>query len=105
MQAMSSVVVGRRVRLVLAILYATALVGFAVWFPQSSSTVPMLMIALGLPLVFRLVPRNYLYGMRSPRTLWTTDEIWYRQNVITGIVMVGIGVAWLFVVAIRAVSS
>lgn len=26
--------------------------------------------ALGLPLVFRLVPRNYLYGTRTARVIW-----------------------------------
>lgn len=90
----------KRVRLIVALVYATSLVGLTFWLlPKSPATVPMLMIALGLPLVFRLVPRNYLYGMRSPRTLWTTEDTWYRQNVITGVVMVGIGVFWLLVVA------
>jgi len=86
----------KRVRLIAAVVYATSLVALALWLlPKWSATSPMLLIALGLPLVFRLVPRNYLYGMRSPRTLWTTDDSWYRQNVITGVVMVGIGVVWL----------
>jgi hypothetical protein len=40
-------------------------------------------------------------GMRSPRTLWTTEETWYRQNVITGVVMVTVGIVWLAVVAAR----
>jgi hypothetical protein len=39
--------------------------------------------------------------MRSPRTLWTTEETWYRQNVITGVVMVTVGIVWLAVVAAR----
>jgi hypothetical protein len=47
-------------------------------------------------------PLGWRKGMRSPRTLWTTEEIWYRQNVITGVVMVGVGVVWLVVVATRS---
>jgi hypothetical protein len=98
-------IAGKRGRLIVALVYATSLVGVAVWLlPKSPAIGPMLMVALGLPLVFRLVPRNYLYGMRSPRTLWTTEDAWYRQNVITGVVMVGIGVVWLLVVTARSVA-
>ena len=83
-------------RLIAALAYATGACALVMGvFPRSAATAPGLMILLGLPLVFRLVPRNYLYGMRSPRTLWTTQETWYRQNVITGVAMVGVGIAWL----------
>ena len=75
---------------------------FAVWmFPRTAVTAPLLFTALGLPLVFRLVLRNYLYGMRSPRTLWTTEETWYVQNVSTGVAMVAIGLLWLIALAVR----
>jgi hypothetical protein len=90
------------VRLVLALVYATVIFALAVWmFPRTAATAPLLFIALGVPLAFRLVPRNYLYGMRSPRTLWTSEETWYIQNVITGVVMVAIGVLWLIALAVR----
>lgn len=86
------------VQLVLVLLYATALV----WLlPESSVRGPILFIALGLPLVFRLVPRNILYGARTQRALLTTEASWYRQNVITGVAMVLIGVVWIGVLAIR----
>ena len=86
----------RRMRMVTAWIYAAGVAGLLIWgLPRTGATIPMLLILLGLPLVFRLVPRNYLYGMRSPRTLWTSEETWYRQNTITGVVMVGIGVIWL----------
>ena len=85
-------------RLAAAIAYAALLV----WLlPTTAATGPILMIGLGLPLVFRLVPRNWLYGMRTPRTLLTTNETWYRQNLITGVAMVLIGVVWLAVLAVR----
>jgi hypothetical protein len=85
-----------KLNLIAALAYATAGCALCGWvMPRSAATVPSLMILLGLPLAFRLVPRNYLYGMRSPRTLWTTEETWYRQNVITGIVMIAAGIAWL----------
>jgi len=65
--------------------------------PKNETTGPILMIALGLPLIFRLVPRNWLYGTRTLRTLRGPDDHWYRQNVITGVVMVLVGVVWAVV--------
>jgi len=83
-------------RMVAAWLYAVGVAGLLLWvLPRTATTMPIILILLGLPLMLRMVPRNYLYGMRSPRTLWTTEETWYRQNTITGVVMVGIGVIWL----------
>ena len=92
----------KRLRLLLALVYCVVVASAAVWvLPRTGATVPLLMVALGVPLMFRLVPRNYFYGMRSPRTLWTTEEAWYRQNIITGVVMVGGGLIWLVVPAVR----
>ena len=92
----------KHVRLATAYAYAAAVCALATWLlPRKAALVPLVFIALGLPLVFRLVPRNYLYGMRSPRTLWTTEETWYVQNVITGLAMVAIGTVWLIVLAVR----
>jgi hypothetical protein len=51
--------------------------------------------------VFRLVPRNWLYGMRTSRTLWTTEEAWYRQNVIAGGILVAAGIVWLGALMVR----
>ena len=88
----------RYIRLALALGYASLIV----WLAQKTQiTGPVLMIALGLPLVFRLVPRNWLYGTRSLRTLRGSEETWNRQNVITGVVMVIVGVVWLIVLATR----
>ena len=89
-------VLTKRVRMVTAVIYAGGVAGLLLWvLPRTGATMPAILILLGLPLIFRMVPRNYLYGMRSPRTLWTSEETWYRQNTITGIVMVVIGVLWL----------
>jgi hypothetical protein len=62
---------------------------------RTAAAVPLLMIALGVPLVFRLVPRNWFYGQRTLRTLRGPEEIWYRQNTITGVAMLLIGIVWL----------
>jgi hypothetical protein len=89
-------VLSKRLRMIAALSYATAAAGLLLWgLPRTAATMPMMFILLGLPLIFRMVPRNYLYGMRSARTLWTTEETWYRQNTITGVVMVAIGALWL----------
>src|SRR5262245_34054027 len=98
---MNTVVPSKRIRLVVAVAYGAAVCAVATRLPTSTATVPLLIIALGFPLIFRLVPRNYLYGMRSPRTLWTTEETWYRQNTITGVVMVLAGLVWLVMLAAR----
>ncbi len=75
-----------------------------VWFVPGSVPArnPVLLILLGLPLIFRLVPRNWLYGTRTPHTMWSSQETWYLHNQFTGIAMLVIGVIWLAVVAVRA---
>jgi hypothetical protein len=85
-------------RLVVFLAYAGLLL---VYTPRNAVTVPVLMIALGLPLAFRLVPRNLFYGQRDWRTLRGREETWYMQNVITGVAMVLIGSVWLAVLAVR----
>jgi hypothetical protein len=79
-----------RGRLVVLLAIASALV----WFiPESPAKLPLLMILLGLPLVFGLVPKNWLYGMRSPRTMFWSDDVWYTQNRITGVAMLSFGLS------------
>jgi len=91
----------KRLQMAGALVYAAVMVTGVMWtFERSTVAVPVLMLALGLPLLFRLVPRNYFYGMRSARTLWTNEATWYRQNVITGVVMVLTGAIWLAVLAV-----
>jgi hypothetical protein len=92
----------KRLQLAGVITYAAAMVAGVVWtIERSAVAVPLLMLALGAPLILRLVPRNYFYGMRSARSLWTDEATWYRQNVITGVVMVLAGAIWLAVLAVR----
>ena len=62
---------------------------------------PTMLIALGLPLIFRLVPRNWLYGLRTPYTLRNSEETWYRQNVISGVALVSVGAIWLAMLVVR----
>ena len=85
------------------LVYGTGLAALAASCDDAAASMPLLLIALGLPLAFRLVPRNWLYGMRSPRTLLTTEETWYRQNVITGVAFVMVGTVWLVVLAVKTV--
>lgn len=86
-----------QVRIGVALLYVLLLL----WLiPRTPARPPLLLIALGLPLIFRLVPRNYLYGMRTLRTLRGSEETWYRQNIITGVALVAGGVVWLGVLVL-----
>ena len=103
--AVASATKYKAVRVILAIAYPLAgIVLGKVFFPRTEATGPLIMIALGVPLIFRLVPRNWIYGTRSLRTLFGTEETWYRQNVITGVAMVLVGIVWLGVLATRALS-
>jgi hypothetical protein len=73
-----------------------------VWLiPESPARTPVLLILLGLPLIFGWVPKNWLYGMRTPRTLFSSNEVWYMQNRITGIAMFVIGFVWLVIIVGR----
>ena len=81
-----------------------ALVTTVLWFVPSSVAArnPLLLIVLGIPLIFKLVPRNWLYGTRTPRTMWVAPETWYIQNQITGVALLVVGLVWLAVVTLRA---
>jgi hypothetical protein len=87
-----------RVRRLALLAAASALVWFV---PDSPAKGATLMILLGIPLVLGLVPKNWLYGMRTPRTLFSSDDVWYMQNRITGVAMVAIGLVWAVVLATR----
>jgi hypothetical protein len=89
-----------RLQMAGALAYATAVIAAFIWLRAERLAAPLVLVALGIPLIFRLVPRNYLYGMRTARTLWGDEATWYRQNVITGIACVVAGVIWLIVQAL-----
>jgi hypothetical protein len=57
-----------------------------------------LLIAAGIPLWLRRVPRNSLYGMRFASTL-SDDRIWYAINARCGRDLVGIGAGYLVLLA------
>jgi uncharacterized membrane protein len=42
-----------------------------------------LFVLLAIPLILRKVPRNGVYGFRTPKTL-RSDEIWYAANAFFG---------------------
>lgn len=46
-------------------------------------TVSGLLVLLGIPLYFRIVPPNRFYGFRTQRTL-TGPKAWYAVNRVTG---------------------
>lgn len=51
----------------------------------------MLFIIIGLPLAFRKIKRNYLYGYRLSFYVMNNDDIWYTVNEIGGKHLVIIG--------------
>lgn len=85
-------------RVWLIAIVAAALASQAL-IPESPYKWPLLAILLSLPLIFGLVPRNWLYGLRTPRTLWTSEETWYRQNRISGVALLLFGIVRLVMLA------
>jgi len=61
--------------------------------------IPALLIAAAaVPLILGLVPRNRLYGVRTPRTL-SADRIWYPANRRGGGVFFAASASYLMVAA------
>lgn len=56
--------------------------------------VPLLIVALNIPLILGVVRRNSLYGFRTRRTL-SSDAVWYPANRVAGIAMLIAGLVWL----------
>jgi hypothetical protein len=56
--------------------------------------VPFMLVSLSLPLIYQIVPRNRLYGFRTPYTL-SSEDVWYRANKICGIALLAAGMFWL----------
>ena len=62
-----------------------------------------LLAVLSLPLVFRMVPMNRVYGIRSPKA-FVSDSNWYAINAYGGRVLMAYGVA-LFAFGLLARDS
>ena len=56
--------------------------------------VPLVLIALAIPLILERVPPNHVYGFRTPYTM-SSSEVWYRANRISGIALLTAGIVWL----------
>jgi uncharacterized membrane protein len=57
-----------------------------------------LLFLLAIPLVFKLVPQNPFYGVRTPRTL-VDKELWYRANKYIGWALIFSSIFYLLVAA------
>lgn len=70
--------------------------------PWGALFVATVSIALAIPVILKKVPRNWLYGFRTPKTL-ASDRVWYEANRIAGWGLLTVGVVTLIVVGLRAV--
>jgi uncharacterized membrane protein len=61
--------------------------------------VPLVIIAVSIPLILGMVPRNHWYGFRTPKTL-SSDGVWYQANRIGGRYFVITGLIQLVAIAI-----
>lgn len=57
--------------------------------------VALMLMFLAVPLMLKLVPRNWLYGFRTPRTM-ASDEVWYPANQVCGVTLLIAGAIWFF---------
>lgn len=55
---------------------------------------PLAIVVLSVPLMLEWVPRNPIYGFRTPRTL-SEDRVWYPANRVAGIALGCAGMIWL----------
>jgi uncharacterized membrane protein len=58
----------------------------------------LLLIAAGIPMWLRRIPRNALYGVRFASAL-SDDRIWYEINARCGRALVGIGLGYLILLS------
>lgn len=56
--------------------------------------IPVVILLLAVPQILGMVPRNNIYGLRTPRTL-SSDLVWYPANRTAGIFMALAAVVWL----------
>ena len=62
---------------------------------------PILILALGIPLASQWVPPNRFYGYRTATT-FASVEAWYRVNRAAGLALIGAGLISGFIVALLA---
>ena len=55
---------------------------------------PATMILLSIPLLFDMVPRNWMYGVRTRETM-ASDAAWAAGNRLGAIALIGASVVWL----------
>ena len=59
---------------------------------------PITIIVLSIPMVLNLLPRNWLYGIRTRETM-ASDAAWEAANRLGGLVIIGACVIWLVAAA------
>lgn len=63
--------------------------------PGLFALVGLSLCAVSIPLIRGKVPRNYVYGFRTPKTL-KSDAIWYPANRVAGICLYQAGRVTVF---------
>jgi uncharacterized membrane protein len=55
---------------------------------------PITMIILSIPMLFDVLPRNWLYGVRTRETM-ASDAAWVAGNRLGGIALIAASVFWI----------
>ena len=59
---------------------------------------PITMILLSIPMLFNLLPRNWMYGVRTRETM-ASDAAWVAGNRLGAIALIGASVIWILAAA------
>jgi uncharacterized membrane protein len=54
---------------------------------------PIVIVAVAIPMIVGMIPRNRFYGFRTPRTL-ASDQVWYPANRFAGKAMTIAALGW-----------
>ena len=59
---------------------------------------PITLLLLSIPMFLNLLPRNWMYGVRTRETM-ASDAAWEAGNQLGAIAMIGASVIWLLAAA------
>lgn len=56
----------------------------------------LLIIVLSVPLIYRRIPKNSFYGLRTPKTMAGSEAEWLAANQIAGRALCAAGITTIF---------
>jgi uncharacterized membrane protein len=57
-------------------------------------TAPLVILSVSIPSIFKMIPRNGMYGFRVRETM-ASDSVWYPANQVSGIALAIASLVWI----------